>query len=172
MAGGVSRYSTADGPSGGRKRKGETPTEEFDAGSTVSRPSRRVQELVDRCCSCTQHSTCSTTGLPAHVCKYCNAVRKCKGCYCWGKCRNKGRVMPSPTTSRGLLSIFPQGADLPATDPSATTPPVLLPTYFSLQAISAARVGGRGVRGRASGRKSPRLVEKYSIGLAMWWETA
>ena len=55
MAGGVLRYSTAAGPSGGRKRKGETPTWDLDTGSTVSCPIRRVREMVERCCSCTQH---------------------------------------------------------------------------------------------------------------------
>ena len=41
MAGGVSRYSTAIGPLGGRKRKGETPTGEFGTSSMVSRSSQQ-----------------------------------------------------------------------------------------------------------------------------------
>ena len=57
MAGGVLRYLTAAEPSGGQKRKRETPTEEFGTGSTVSRQIRRVGEPVERCCSCTWHST-------------------------------------------------------------------------------------------------------------------
>ena len=130
--------------------------EEFGTGSTVSRPSRQVQELVNRCCSCTWHLTCSTTGPSTHVCECRNAGQQGKGCYCWGKCRNKGWVMPSPTIAQGLLGIFPQGADLPVTNPSATNPPVLSPTSSSLQAVSAAGAGGRGARGGASGRKSPR----------------
>ena len=64
MADSVSRYVTAAGPLGGRKRKGENPTGEFSVGSTVSCPRRRVRGMVKRCCSCTQHSTCSTTACP------------------------------------------------------------------------------------------------------------
>ena len=52
--------------------------------------------------------------------------------------------MPSPTTARGLLGHFPQGADPPATDQCATTPPVRLLTSLSLRAISTAGTGGRG----------------------------
>ena len=103
MASGVSRYLTAAGPSGGRKRKGETPTGDFGIGSTVGRPSRRVREMVERCCSCTRHSTCSTTGPFSRTCQCRNAGRQCTGCYCWGKCRNKGWIMPSPPSSRGPL---------------------------------------------------------------------
>ena len=62
MAGGALRLSTTAGPSGGRKRKGETPTEEFCTSSTVSFSSQQAQEMVERYCSCTLHSTCSTTG--------------------------------------------------------------------------------------------------------------
>ena len=47
MAGGVSRYSTAARPSGGRKRKVETPTGEFGTGSTVSCSSRQAREMVN-----------------------------------------------------------------------------------------------------------------------------
>ena len=124
MAGGVLRYLMAARPSGGQKGKGETPTGEFGIGSTVSHSSRQVRELVVRCCSCTRHSTCSTTGLSDCACKCRNAGQQCTGCYCWGKCRNKEWLMPSPTTTPGLLGIFPRGADLPATDLRATTPPV------------------------------------------------
>ena len=99
MAGGVSRYLTFAGPSGGQKTKGENPAGEFGIGYTVSFPSRQVRELGERCCSCTWYSTCSTTGLSAQVCKCCNAGRQCTGCYCWGKNRNKGQLMPSPTTT-------------------------------------------------------------------------
>ena len=73
MAGGVSRHSTAAGSSGGQKRKGKTPTGEFSMDYTVSRPSRRVQELVERCCILTRHSTCSTTGPSNHACKFRNS---------------------------------------------------------------------------------------------------
>ena len=67
MFGGVSRYSTAAGPSGGQKSNGETSTGEFGTGSTVNHSSRRVRDLVERCCSCTRHSTCSTTARPLEV---------------------------------------------------------------------------------------------------------
>ena len=147
MAGGVSVYLAAAGPSGGRKRKGETPTEGFGIGSTVSPPtSRWVQELVKRCCICTRHSTCSTTDPSAHACKCRNAGRQFTGCYCWGRCKNRGRLMPSPTTARSLLRHFPLGADLPTTNQHDTTLPIRLPTCFSLRAISAAGVGGKGAR--------------------------
>ena len=42
MAGGVSRFATAAGPSGGRKRKGETPTWGFGTVSTIIGPSQRA----------------------------------------------------------------------------------------------------------------------------------
>ena len=127
---------------------------EFSIGYTVSIPSIRVRELVKRCCSCTWHLTCSTTLLSARTCECCNAGRQCTGCYCWGKCKNKGQLMPSPTTTRGLMGIFPQGADPPATNPRSTTPPVRSPKSLSIRAISAARArerttteAGRGHRG-------------------------
>ena len=73
-----------------------------------------------------------------------------------GRCKNRGRLMPSPTTVRGLLGHSPRGADPPATDLSAPTPPVQSPTSLSLRAILAAGAGGRSARGGASGRKGPR----------------
>ena len=110
------RYSTATRPSGGRKQKGETPTGEFITGSMVSLPtSRRSQDLVERCCSCTRHSNYSTKGPSTCVCKCRNASRKCNGGSCWGRCKNRGRLLASPTTARGLLGLFQRGADLPAT---------------------------------------------------------
>ena len=63
--------------------------------------------------------------------------------------------MPFPITTQGLLGIFPQGADLPANDPHATTPPIRSPTSSSLQAILAAGAGDRRARGGASGRRGP-----------------
>ena len=147
IAGGVPGYSMAARPLGGQKRKGETPTEGFGIGSTVSCPtSRRVRELVKRCCGCTRHSTCSTAGPSACACKCCTAVQQCTGCYWWGRCKNRGRLMPSPTTERGLLGIFPRGADPPATNQRATTLPVLSPTSLSLRAILAAGARGWGER--------------------------
>ena len=156
MAGGVSRFSTAAGPSGGRKRKGETPRGGFGTSSEVSCPSRQAKETVERCCSCTRHSTCSTTGLSAQACKCRNAGHQCTGCYCWGKCCNKGRLMPSPRTMRGLLGNFPRGADLPGNNPHATTPPVRLPISFPLWKISVAGARGKSARKGASSCKGPR----------------
>ena len=46
--------------------------------------------------------------------------------------------MPSLTTKRGLLGHFLQGADPPATDQHATTPPVRFPASSSLRVILAA----------------------------------
>ena len=65
MSGGMSGYLTAARPSGGRKRKGETPIEEFGTGSTVSCPTiRRFRELVEQCYSCTRHSNYSANRAP------------------------------------------------------------------------------------------------------------
>ena len=64
--------------------------------------------------------------------------------------------MPSPTTAREILGHFLRGADPPAINQHASTPPVRLPTYPSLRAILAAGARGRGVWGGASGRKVPR----------------
>ena len=72
--------------------------------------------------------------------------------------------MLSPKTTRGLLGIFPRGADLTATDLHATTLPIQLPTSLSLWAISAAKVGGRSARGRASGRKGPQKEGGRRVG--------
>ena len=99
MARGVSSYLTVAGPSGEEKRKGGTPTGEFRTSSTVSYSSQQAREMVKQCCNCTRHSTCSTTGPSARASKCRNAGRQCTGCYCWGKCQNKGRLMPTPTTS-------------------------------------------------------------------------
>ena len=63
MAGGLLGYLKAAGSLGGQKRKGETPTEGFGICSRLTCPSsRRVREPVERCYSCTRHSTCSTAG--------------------------------------------------------------------------------------------------------------
>ena len=51
--------------------------------------------------------------------------------------------MPSPTTARGLLGDFLSGADLPATNPRASPPPVRLPTSSSLRKILEAKDGVR-----------------------------
>ena len=156
MAGGMSGYPTPAGTSGGRKRKGETPNEGFGIGSTVSRPtSRRVRELVKRCCSCTRHSTCSATGPSARACECRNAGRQCTGCYFWGWFKNRGRLMPSPTTSRGLLGLFARSVDLPASDQQTSPQPVRLTTSLSLREILAAEAGGGGTRGGASGHRIP-----------------
>ena len=61
--------------------------------------------------------------------------------------------MPSPTTMRGLLEIFPRGADTPAPYLSAPTLPIRSPTSLFLQAILVAGAGGRIARGVLSGRK-------------------
>ena len=80
--------------------------------STVSRPSsRRARKPVERCCSCTWHSTCSTAGPSARAYGFCNDGRQWTGCYCWVPCKNRGQLMPSPTMARGLLGHFPRGAD-------------------------------------------------------------
>ena len=142
---------------GGQKRKVETPMEGFGICSTVSLlSSRRFCKPVERCCSCTWHTTCSTVVLYARVCECCNAGQQCTECYCWVYCKNQGRLRSSPTTVRGLLGHFLRGADPPTTDQRASTLPVRSPTSSSLWALLAAGAGGRGAQGGASGRRSPR----------------
>ena len=86
------------------------------------------------------------------------------GCYCWGRCKNRGRFLPFPTTTRGLLGHFPRRADPPANDRRATNPPVRLPTSLSLRAISAAGAGGRGAWAGASVRRATREVGRGGAG--------
>ena len=69
-----------------------------------------------------------------------------------------------PTTTRGLLDHFPRGADPPANDRRATTPPVRSPTSLSLRAILATGDGGRGAWARASGRRATREVGRGGSG--------
>ena len=164
MAGGVSRSATAAKPSGGRKRKGETPTGGFGMVSTVSCPSRQARETVERCCNCTRHSTCSTTGPSARASGCRNSGWQCTGCYFWWRCKNWGRLMLSPTTTRGLLGHFPWGADPPTNDRRATTLPVRSPESVSLRAILASRDGGRSAWAGASGRRAMREVGRGGAG--------
>ena len=139
------------------KKEGRKSYVGFSICSTLSRPSRRqVHEPVDQCFSCTRHLTCSTVGPSARECEYRNAGRQCTGCYCWGRCKNKGRLMPPPTTARGLLGNLPRGADLHTTEQSDSPPPVRLSTSLSLRAILAARARGGGARGKPGGRRFPR----------------
>ena len=157
MDAGVSGYPTAARSSGGRKSKGETPTGGGGIGYTLSRPSsRQVREMVRRCCSCPRHSTCSTTVLSARACECPNAGRQCTGCYFWGRCKNRGRLMPSPTTARGLLGCFPRGADPPSNYQCASPPSIRFPTTSSLWVILAAGSGGWGARGGTCRRSIPR----------------
>ena len=72
--------------------------------------------------------------------------------------------MPYPTTTRGLLGIFPRGTDLLANNPRATTLPVRSPTYLFLRVISLAGEGGRSVRGGASGRRGPQAEGRNDNG--------
>ena len=140
------------------KKEGINYYSGFGISSTVSCPSQRSREMVERCCSCTRHSTCYTTGLSALACECRNAERQCTGCYCWGKCKNKGRLMPSQTTTQRILGHFPQGTDPPANDRRATTLPVRSPTSLSLRAIMASRAVGRIAWGRVSGCRDTREV--------------
>ena len=116
----------------------------------ISRPSvRRVHKPVKQCFSCTQHLTCSTTGPSTRVCKCCNSGWQCTGCYCWGRCNNRGWLMPSPTTARSLPGHFLRIADLPTVNQRDSPPPIWLPTFLSLCEILATGAGGGGVRGSA-----------------------
>ena len=135
------------------KKEGENSYGGFGISSTVIRLSvTRFRKLFESCCSCTWHSTCSIAGPSARVCECGNAGRKCTGCYCWDRRNNRGRIMPSPTTEGALLGHLPRGAYPPATDQRALSPPVRLPTSFSLRVISTAGaeqadIGARGTAG-------------------------
>ena len=157
MSGSVPFYSTADGSSGGLKTEWRNSYGGVGIFSTVSSPSsRRVREPIKQFCSCTHHSICSTAGPSSQACKCRNSGRHCTGCYLCGRCKNRGRIMPSPTTARGLLGHFLRGVDPPATDQRAPTRPVRLPTSSSIRVILAAGAGGRCARGGSSGCRSPR----------------
>ena len=132
--------------------------------STVSCPRRRAREMVERCCSFTRHLNCSTTGPSARACECRNLGRQCTECYCWEECKNKGRLLLSPTTTRGLLGHFPRGADPSANDRRATTPPVRSPTSSSLWTISVAGAGGRSAWAGARSCRATREVEGGGAG--------
>ena len=111
---------------------GETP---MGVGtiSTVSFLSiRSDQEQVERCCSCIRHYTCSTLVPSDWVCECHSAGRHYTGCYSWSKCKNKGRLIPSPTTARSLLGNFPREVEPPVVCQKTSPPPVQLPKYLSL----------------------------------------
>ena len=159
MAGGVPGYSTTAGSLGEQERKRETPMGGFVICSTVSSPSsRQVRKPVKWFCSCTQNSTCSTTGPSARACECRNAGQQCTECYCWGRCKNRGMIMLSPTMARALLGHFPRGADLTAANHSSSPLPIQSPTSLSLREILLAGAGGGGVRVSEGGRRSPRDV--------------
>ena len=60
----ASSSRTAAKPSGGRKRKGKTPTGVCGINSTGKLAGRACCQ-VDWCCNCTRHSTCLTLGPSA-----------------------------------------------------------------------------------------------------------
>ena len=132
----------------GQKRKGETPTG-FDICSTVSCLSiRRISNPVERCCSCTWHSTYSTMGPSVRAFECHNAGQQCTTCYFWGRCKNSGRLMPSPTKMRVMLDHFLRGADTPATNQRASPPAHLITDIFILTGNISSRGRGRGRDGR------------------------
>ena len=141
MAGRASDYLVAAGLWRGRKSKGETFTGGCGSSSMVILSVRRSQEEVNLCYSCTRHSTCFTKGPSEWACECRNAGLTCTGCMCWAKCRNKGRILPSPTTVRGLLGHFLCGTIHPN-----LSLPVRASKNSSMQAILAARLGKRGCR--------------------------
>ena len=57
--------------------------------------------------------TCSTKVLSEKSCECRNAGKNCTGCYCWNKFWEKGWVMLSTTTERGILGHFVHGTELP-----------------------------------------------------------
>ena len=129
----------------------------FGIFSTVSRPSvRQVCEPFERCCSCTRTLTCSTTGPSARAWECLNAGRQYTGFNCWVRCKNRGRIILSPITARGLLGHFLHGVDSPTVNQRASPPPVQSPIFLSLREISAAGTGQEGAWGGASGCRSLR----------------
>ena len=54
------------------------------------------------------------------------------GCYFWGQCKNKGRLMLSPIMVMGLLGHFPRGADSPAVGQCASPPACIFIDIFIL----------------------------------------
>ena len=150
MAGGLSGYLMTAGSSGERKRKGETPMGGFGIVSTVSRPSvRRVRKLVKRCCRFTRHSTCSTTGPSARLCKFRNSGRQCTRCYCWESCKNKGRLMPSLTMVRGPARTLPALHRPTYSRPVCLTPACPVTKIF----VPTGDIDGRGQGRRLAGRR-------------------
>ena len=149
---------------GRAKKLGRNSYGGFGIGSTVSPPtSIWVRETVKRCCSCTRHLTCSTTGPSDRACDCCNSVRQCTGCYCLGWCKNRGRLMPSPTTVRGLSGNFLSGADPPAADHRVSPLSVRLPTYLSLQVILASGPG-KEAQGAAQEDAGTRKMAEVGVG--------
>ena len=116
----------------------------------------RSQEMFKWYCSCIRHLTCSSTGTSVRACEFRNSGRQCTGCYCWGRCKNKGRLRPSPTTARVLLGHFLHGADPSAVCQCASPSLVWLPISPSLREILSAGAGVGGAQGCAGGRRSPR----------------
>ena len=97
------------------KTEGRNSYGRFDKDYTVSCPySRRVRKPVERCCSCTRNSTCSTMSQSTMACECQNAVRQCTGFYCWGWCKNQGLIMTSPAMARCILGHLPRDIDPPA----------------------------------------------------------
>ena len=104
MDGSASSSRMAAKPSGGRKRKGKTPTG-FSGIHSTSKWSGQARRCVDRCCNCTRHSTCLTLGLSARACYCRNAQFQCTDCVCWRQCKNRGAFL-SRTPGEGLLGHF------------------------------------------------------------------
>ena len=137
-------------------KEGRNSYRGFVICSTVSSlSSRQISKPVERCCSCTRHSKCSTAGLSARVCKCRNTGRQCTGCYCWGQCKNRGRLIPSPTTTRGLLGHFLRGADPPATNQCASPPFRMTASIFVLTGNIGGQSRGNGREGQSGRTQEP-----------------
>ena len=114
MASGTSDYLRVVGSSVWIKKNGQTPMGGGGITSLVSIPSiKRAQEHIKRCFSCTSYLTCSAKGPSDQSCECRNVGQHYTRCYFWAKCKNKGQLMSSSATVRGLLGHFARNADQP-----------------------------------------------------------
>ena len=102
----------------GKIERGGVPTGKSGRDSTVSFSVRQDQKQIKWCCSCTRHSTCFAKGPSDRACECRNAGQTYTRCMFLGKCRNRGRLLPSLTTAVGLFGHFMRSAVQPASSPT------------------------------------------------------
>ena len=90
---------------------------------------RRKTKSTTPCCDCTRHSTCTSLGAKGRPgCACLLAKRKCSGCACFRRCRNKRSLLPKAAADRQtgstLRAYFPsQAADANPAGDLLTQPP-------------------------------------------------